>query len=350
MQHLTALRGISAFFIVLYHIKPHLAPFLFGWAMALLNNAYLAVDFFFVLSGFILSYNYESILARFDSEQIKSFIVKRIARIYPLHLLILLSYILIPLAHLATGRSFDSEERYALDNFLFNVLLIQNWGFTNGGGWNVPSWSISTELLAYLTFPFVVAALAGRALYLKAVFVAALYIITIGFFYTNGAENIGEFIAAFGFIRCLLGFYFGYLIHCVFERYKAVDAVRRFAMITLLFIAGLVWFFGDIQNYFYVNAVIALIVYVLITNKEKHNKIFEMPVFMYLGKVSYSLYMVHYFVRDLMSMLFLDGSEAAGLLWITTYIAVTLLISHFTYHYIEVKCRYLIVDRYKRLA
>ncbi|WP_081420973.1 acyltransferase family protein [Rickettsia asembonensis] len=110
----------------------------------------LGVVIFFVLSGFILCYVYNT---KFSTKTIsyKEFLFARIARVYPLHLFMLLFTLVssfsypIPLL--------PSDNFYT---FFLNIFLIQAWGFTDLVSWNQPAWSISTEMFAYLLFPFLI--------------------------------------------------------------------------------------------------------------------------------------------------------------------------------------------------
>src|SRR5580698_8802877 len=83
IRSLTGARFVAALLVVCFHFVP-LAP---GWVNSILRNGYLGVPFFFVLSGFILTYNYAS-----DPQQrivARSFWMARFARIYPIYLVAL---------------------------------------------------------------------------------------------------------------------------------------------------------------------------------------------------------------------------------------------------------------------
>ena len=88
---LTGARGIAAWFVVLYHIRLSAGAQLPPEMIAFFSKGYLAVDFFFMLSGFVIYLNYAERLA---SHRISAgeFLFRRFARIYPLHLLILLGH------------------------------------------------------------------------------------------------------------------------------------------------------------------------------------------------------------------------------------------------------------------
>lgn len=342
MRYLTSLRGIAAFLIVLYHIKYHLTPYLPDWMMNIVSHSYVAVDFFFVLSGFILAYTYEKKLTSFNLNETSFFIVKRIARVYPLHLITLLAYLLIPFAHIMTGRAYDNEERYAVDNFFYNIFLVQNWGLTGQGGWNVPSWSISTELFAYLSLPLLTLFLTRISLMGRFIFTLILCSFTSLLFEVKEANNIGEFIADLGIIRCITAFYVGNFVYSLSKQHKPSLLVKSvclgFVFIILI---------SPIKSFYVVPALFGALLYLLITSNSILHNALENKTLIYLGDISYSVYMVHYLIRDYMGLLFLDNEEYASITWILVYISTTIILSHFTYKYVEIFFRQRITEKYQ---
>ena len=106
------------------------------------NDGWLAVQFFFVLSGFIFFNLY---LKKINNRQIdfKKFFILRFSRLYPLHFLTLLLILFI--SFLLIENNFLSNTD--LKHFFLNIFLIQNWGFEDGYSFNTPAWSISIEIL-----------------------------------------------------------------------------------------------------------------------------------------------------------------------------------------------------------
>ena len=158
LKPLTSLRFLAAMWVVLFHYWPHLAV---AGTPQLVAKGYLGVECFFVLSGFILCHVY---LAPFEAGRFNygDFIWARIARIYPLHIATLVAMGLMAGAALAVGLTVDSSV-LSLSALPANLALVQAWGFSPVAGWNHPSWSISAEWFAYLSFPvFAAAALALR--------------------------------------------------------------------------------------------------------------------------------------------------------------------------------------------
>jgi peptidoglycan/LPS O-acetylase OafA/YrhL len=154
---LTSLRGIAALLVVLHHFHdsfgPALDPDRFTGFFAL---GYLWVDFFFILSGFILAEVYwRAFRAAPGPATYRAFLVRRIARIYPLHLLMLLAFLGLETLKLLLGGIVAFGEGRRPASLVTNLLLVQAWGTDGILTWNNPSWSISAEWAAYLLFPLI---------------------------------------------------------------------------------------------------------------------------------------------------------------------------------------------------
>jgi peptidoglycan/LPS O-acetylase OafA/YrhL len=115
-----------------------------------IEKGYLAVDFVFVLSRFILAYVYAS---EFDAGagRYRRFLSLRLARIYPVHLLMLSLAIVVVLS--VTGFASDAILRNTPRTIGSNLLLIHSWGIDGQLSWKFVSWSISAEWFAYLGVP-----------------------------------------------------------------------------------------------------------------------------------------------------------------------------------------------------
>ena len=91
LDALTGVRGLAAWWVVFFHFREYLVPYVPSSALAVMAHGNLAVDLFFVLSGFVIYYTYAGHLG--SRSEIRLFFIKRVARIYPLHLLTLLAYV-----------------------------------------------------------------------------------------------------------------------------------------------------------------------------------------------------------------------------------------------------------------
>lgn len=175
LRPLTTLRFFAAAWVVLFSFWPHLD---FGFMPNLVAKGYLGVETFFVLSGFILSHVY---LAQAGQGRLnyRGFLWARIARVYPLHIATLLGVMALGLAATAAGMAIDANV-LSWKTLPFHVLMIHAWGFASEAGWNHPSWSISAEWFAYLAFPlFAALAWRMRSRPLMAVLGAAAFLIAL---------------------------------------------------------------------------------------------------------------------------------------------------------------------------
>jgi peptidoglycan/LPS O-acetylase OafA/YrhL len=150
---LTGIRFFAAIYVVLFHALPwlesHARVPIFVRTFA--SNGYLSVALFFLLSGFILAYSYESKIAGGPNRA--SFWKARFARIYPVYLLSLLL-------------AWPFESGLSVGVALPVLGMVQAWNPLRPertGAWNYPAWSLSVEMLFYLGFPFLQVHLARQS-------------------------------------------------------------------------------------------------------------------------------------------------------------------------------------------
>ncbi|MBX6747491.1 MAG: acyltransferase [Acetobacteraceae bacterium] len=155
---LTRLRFFFIGWVILYHLDLalHVTPEL-PWLRPVLGVGYLGVDGFFLLSGFALWLGYS---ARPPSgvAGIRRFLLRRLAKIWPLHALALLTLALLVGLAAAVGIAIRNPERFGLDDFLLQLFLVNAWETTSQHSWNYPSWALSVEWAGYLAFPLLLAA------------------------------------------------------------------------------------------------------------------------------------------------------------------------------------------------
>ena len=160
IRQLTGIRFVAAFWVLAYHLQ---GPFNVLGLLSIpiladvMRVGRLGVDLFFALSGFILTHTYLTRMG--GSIHIKAtlkFWWLRLARIYPVHLVMLIIAGLAVFAQAQVrGESVDRDWWNPTD-FIKNLLLIQEWGPDPQRGWNFVAWSLSMEWLAYLIFPILV--------------------------------------------------------------------------------------------------------------------------------------------------------------------------------------------------
>ena len=148
---LTSVRFLLALGVVLFHYQLQWSWNASAWT-GLFNRAQYGVDIFFILSGFVLTHAYRQPLAE-GTLDYRRFLVARIARIYPTHLLVLAFVLVMVGLAILVGAEFD-RGLYNPLGLAATVLLVQAWlPQTFVADWNGPSWSLSAEWFAYLAFP-----------------------------------------------------------------------------------------------------------------------------------------------------------------------------------------------------
>lgn len=335
LKFLTSLKGIAAWWIVLFHIREHLLIYLPEIILKLINKGYIMVDLFFVISGFLISYNYLSILSNLNLHEIKNFYIKRIVRIYPLHFLILIAYIIIPVAYTICEKSYLGV-KFKISYFISNLFLIHNWGVCNHLSWNVPSWAVSVEIAAYLLFPLI----AFLIIKLKGQFTLSLLLsqclIIYLIFSLLHKKSIGEAITKLGLIRGILEFIIGICICILFKKYKTSDKIKLLSFLLLIIglsgIIGIIYF--NLSDIIFTPISIATLLFSMLIHSKRMSILIGNKLFVLIGKMSYSTYIIHYFLRDLFKLLFLK-SENTPVLWIISYCSFLMIASYIVFQFIE---------------
>jgi len=160
IRQLTGIRFVAAFWVFAYHLQ---GPFNVLGLLAIpvlgdvMRVGRLGVDLFFALSGFILTHTYLNRMGHTaKAKATLRFWWLRLARIYPVHVVMLVIAGLAVFAQARlVGESVDRDWWNPID-FIKNLLLIQEWGANPERGWNFVAWSLSMEWLAYLIFPLLV--------------------------------------------------------------------------------------------------------------------------------------------------------------------------------------------------
>lgn len=337
---LTGIRGIAACWVVIFHMKPYFSINENSWYFPLLDKGYLAVDLFFILSGFVIYMNYADKLGNISS--IKSFLIKRIARIYPLHFIVLICYLSVPIAIYFFSSQKIISTSFSIKLFIANLFLYQSWNANNPLSWNVPAWSISTEWFSYLAF-------CGLSFFYKkiakhiwlAVLLIIIICITIAFLCHNkGYLSIGHQIPEFGIYRCLFEFMLGNLLALILLQ----DGIKIPILLNLLFFFGCVLLLFDVYkgglDYFTVPLAFCFFITILVTTNWWIVKILEFKVFVYLGEISYSIYMWHYLIREWFKIFFLRNNMLIfDSIHLSAYFIFLIVLSHYSYKYIEIHAR-----------
>ena len=333
LDALTGIRGIAAWGVVLYHIRLSLAALLPAPVIAALGKGYLAVDLFFILSGFVIWYNYAARLREGGWNEARLFLWRRFARVWPLHGAILAVFVVFAGLLLATGRDASG---YPLAELPLHVLLIQNWGLTAELAWNHPAWSISTEFAAYLLFPLLVFAvrwerLPGWALLaLAAGLASALYLL----FALTGRETLGADIPQTGLWRCLAGFAMGMILCLLWQRWRDAPRAGLMAALSCTSIVAAAWTFGLPETAWVPVAFFSGLL-ALALDRGPVARLLGGKALTWLGEVSYSTYLAHFLLFILYKIAFVDASLQLGWIGLAGFLALVLAASAALYYGLE---------------
>jgi peptidoglycan/LPS O-acetylase OafA/YrhL len=149
---LDALRFAAAFFMVLYHYAEQAPVSLFEVHDAF-SRGYLATNFFLMLSGFVLASAYGP---RLDEKGVSAlqFVKKRIARVYPGHLVMIAAFLALYAAVSLLGLPMRNPQWFDWSQLPAQIFLVQAWGLPGVSGWNIVTWSLSALIFCYIVFPF----------------------------------------------------------------------------------------------------------------------------------------------------------------------------------------------------
>ena len=333
LDALTGIRGIAAWAVVLYHIRLSLTGLLPAPVIAVFAKGYLAVDLFFILSGFVIWYNYAARIADGNAGAARLFLWRRFARVWPLHGAVLAGFAALAAVMIATGRDASG---YPLGELPLHLLLIQNWGMTSALSWNHPAWSISTELAAYLVFPALVLMARWDRVH-SAVLLALAALLAGGIFVLfaiNGHADLGADIPGLGLWRCLASFAMGCLMCQLWQRWRGVLRGGVFAGLSCAAIIAASFATG-LPETAWVPAAFFTGLLALALGRGAVVRLLGCKMLTYLGEVSYSTYLGHYGLFILFKLAFVDASLQLGWGGLAGYLALVMGMSVALYHGLE---------------
>lgn len=338
------MRGLSAFLVICYHLQ-------FGADFKLpfenysqfFTRGFLWVDLFFILSGFIIKYSYAPDGNILDKNKIFKFYISRMARIYPLHIFCLfylvIFTVLIAGLHFSLGKEMIDDRLTGAGIFSLSkeVLLIHAWGMESAVQWNIPSWSISAEMAAYIIFPLFVLISKNK---IGSLFLA---MIPVSFyFYVFSTTESLDIISGLSPIRCISGFILG-MMACKYRLQINKIPNKYLGIIQIICILCIYYgLYHKINDVFLIPSFLMLVASTW-SDRGVISNILSGSIFQYLGKISYSIYLNHVCIIQILYYFWSRTVEKSGIftayqlriLWIFLIISSTLIISHLTFKYVE---------------
>jgi len=350
-------RGICALLVAAHHIEVHSALY---W-QPLIRNAWLFVDFFFVLSGFVIAHAYGQRIGRAAGET-RSFVIRRFGRLWPLHVTMLLAMVALEVVRIFTQHYIPAADArlpftqdHSVGAIVTNLFLVQALGFHDFETWNGPAWSISVEFYTYLVFAAVTTLVWGRIARLFAyVVIAIASVFVLLKFSDHGMRETFHW----PIFRCFYGFFLGVLAYQSWGQQNPTAPRGTFA--ELFALAAIVIFLTVAPGHraweYLATPLFAFAIFIFAQESGAISRALTTRVPLALGRWSYSIYMVHTLV---LSLLFsgvhtLDvlqhtsfmlhhnggaiielGSEWADDLLILAFLGVVIGFASLTYRWIE---------------
>ncbi|HAM4717843.1 TPA: acyltransferase [Escherichia coli] len=354
LHGLDAWRGVAAIMVAIYHFNVNS----FMHELTIVKNSWLFVEFFFVLSGFIMMYNYSDRIN--NREQLLSFLFKRFSRIWPLHIFVLFLFVPVAIAGYVIGNIDPS--RFSVASFISNVFLIQSLGVNDGVTWNSPSWSISSEFFVYVAFGLI------TLIFTKG---WCRFIIPslICFVILTNFSNMGD-AYKLAFFRCGYSFFIGCVVYYLYKSksLKSGTWLEILSVVAVVLTMSLFLIKGNDLIAYCIPFLFCAIVFSFARGDGVISKAMENNLFIKMGEVSYSIYMTHAFVAICIKSLLLLfgkfinhnflvkignetqvnlGGVLANNLLDIVFLVLVISFSMLTYRYVESPCQRILNAWYK---
>jgi len=292
-ESLTGVRALAAAWVLVFHLYTFANPL---WAHgpiaeAFSSQGYLGVDFFFVLSGFILALQYLGPLARPTRGAVTRFLLLRLARIYPLHILTMVGVAVMAFVGAMFGKNSANPHQLSLLGAFANLLLIHSWGWLTTYSWNEPSWSISCEWFAYLCFPLVAIWYSRIRRPASAVLASSMPLLVLFAALSFLGESTINQTLHYGLLRISGEFLSGCGIFVLVRLGVAARLPSWSASAVLLILAAMIAY--RVADPWAPCAFSALILALVANPRSLLARALATPVMVTLGELSYSLYMVN---------------------------------------------------------
>jgi len=336
-------RGIAAISVAIFHYKLFYSyninteeyliknqPF-YQYIKLIYQNGWIAVQFFFLLSGFIF---FKLYLQKIYQKKINfyEFLILRISRLYPLHLVTLIAVLLIYLA--LNNYEFYNPIQGDLKHFIYNLLLIQQWGLSSSASFNEPSWSISVEILMYIIFFYI--ALKQNIFFFITLVITTSVIIFFKF----------KLIGYGGYC-----FFIGGLSFLILDKLKLSNKIKIATLILIIFFSTNFLIIFKISTI--VNKIVLLtilfpaIINLLYLINSKYTQLGKKISI--IGDISYSIYLIHYPI--ILTILFILNFLELKINFNTPfiflmYLVITFLISFCSYKFIEIPLKIIFRNKY----
>lgn len=291
IRALTGVRGVAAAIIVVYHFGDvQLATGGTG-SFYRIPYGYLIVDLFFMLSGYVMALTYRETFAHLTGKTFATFLLKRVARLYPAYFVIGLVYI----AKIAAGLSGEKLEMYSAWDWIGNLLMMSGWGLYIFPVIGV-AWAASAEMGSYLLLPILMAFTLRKSAFTAGLAilaaVIAIYSVSVSGRGSGGSLDVVNGNSFYPLLRAVAGFTLGLAIFRFADVVDWLSAAMQDALVIAILIAIVVVGAAspiDVPMYFLFIPLVA----VLSRDGRMAQWLFGNALVYRLGLISYSIYLIH---------------------------------------------------------
>lgn len=319
LASIDVLRGLAAILVVLQHSVEHYDNTLIHYVhQNVINFGQIGVLVFFMISGYVIPYSQAG-----SGRDLKSFWLARVFRIYPLYIFVILVNLFITFALFRTS---VPDLGQAL---LAHIIFVQEWiGLPNFGG---PSWTLFLELIWYGLFAILVFVRrekdAGLLYWGLMACLAAFLVLNVTL----------QRQLPFGKIAFLVSFFLGYITYLFrtgrlgLDRYRLYFGTSLVLTLVIMFVSYAVFrddakpgisFLCILLNWLTATAVFLGLLFL---KSDGYSR-----VLVYLGTISYSIYLLH----DTVVYLF-RYSRIDSMIYVPLTLPITVALAHLTYTYVE---------------
>ena len=281
IKHLDGLRGVSILFVVLYHIKP-----------SVFSGGYVGVDVFFVISGFLIT----SKIVSEDRFNLKNFYLNRFKRLYPATLTVLIITTIFTFIFFTPSHLKDySQSVISTIFFTSNLLFFTENSYFHSDSLLKPlihTWSLGIEEQFYLLFPILL--IAFKKKWKLILIYITLTSLTISILTVDSYSKANYFLPFFRFweitVGCLAYIYKDSI-------YKKLKRLNQLSIFSLFFLFISLFLYNSSTAFPGYNAllIVGSSVLLILNNNTSSllNKILSNNFLVHIGKLSFTIYLVH---------------------------------------------------------
>lgn len=353
ISSLTPLRGIAALLVVLFHYDIWLKLRGFSRLIDLkysfvITNGDLWVDFFFILSGFVISHVYGTKLENRTRTVVKNYLWARFTRLYPLHVFIMLLFVLQTIVLFWLFPEYANQKwqwARTLPDFFIHLFFLQTSGVIDRPVWNVGSWSIAAEWWTYI-LAIVLIPLLNKSKKVSSIFFVVAALLGYVFIASKNPKFTLDEFYGLGTLRCVFGFTIGIIVYQAYSVLINRKSIwRKDWLFCIIILCALSLMHFDMFDVIVIPFFGASILCASL-NKGLVSKFLNSKPLLFLGNISYSIYLIHllwiYFWLIWLDLHFIPEnpnvilSLSHKMFWLLVLLVLIISSSYLTYKYVEI--------------